>query len=90
MARLLISIPEHEAAEIRKKAKSIGLTTSAYVRNTIKDSLNKDSKHSEVLRAIQALVPTLAEGFGRTQNASVDSVEKLSRLLLERYRKENL
>jgi|GEM_PF-4421549 flagellar biosynthesis regulator FlbT len=89
MARLLISIPEQEAAEIRQKAKSLGLTTSAYVRNTVKDSMNKDTRHNQILKAIRALVPTLAEALGRTQNVSAEMTQKLSNLLVEMYDRRN-
>ena len=89
MARLLISIPEQEAVEIRQKAKSLGLTTSAYVRNTVKDSINKDTRHNQILKAIRALVPTLAEALGRTQNVSAEMTQKLSNLLVEMYDRRN-
>ncbi len=89
MARLLISIPEQEAVEIRQKAKSLGLTTSAYVRNTVKDSMNKDTRHNQILKAIRALVPTLAEALGRTQNVSAEMTQKLSNLLVEMYDRRN-
>ena len=89
MARLLISIPEQEAVEIRQKAKSLGLTTSAYVRNTVKDSMNKDTRHNQILKAIRALVPTFAEALGRTQNVSAEMTQKLSNLLVEMYDRRN-
>ena len=88
MARLLISIPEQELVQIRKTAKSFGLTTFAYVRNSVKASTTRNSNHSENLRAIRALIPTIGEALGRTQNVSPEAVEKLIKHLLERYDKE--
>ena len=67
MAKLLVSLPDEDYAEFKKKAKLLGLTTSAYVRTVIKDTEHRAKEHNEVMRAIGALVPTIAEAFGRTQ-----------------------
>ena len=87
MVKLMISLTEEERNSIKAKAKGLGLTTSAYVRTAATESLcrNKDNQNAEVLKAIRALVPTLADGFGRAHNASRESTERLSEVLLSYY-----
>jgi hypothetical protein len=89
MAKLLVSLPDQEYEEIRKRAKSFGVSISAFVRLTIKDALPKDHdrRQAEVLKAIKAIAPTIAEAFGKTQKASPELIAKLSKVLLERHSK---
>lgn len=89
MPKLRISLSDEECTKIQKSADAHGLTIAAYVRTVIKESLNKkaDTHHADILRAIKALVPTLAEAFGITQKVSREPIDKLSQMLLERYAK---
>ena len=89
MVKLRISLSDDEGNEIQKRADSYGLTTSAYIRTLLKDALTKEhqARHSEVLRAIKALIPTLAEAFGKTQSADDELIGRLNKVLLERYAK---
>jgi len=85
MAKLLVSLPDCDYAEFKKKATSLGLTTSAYIRTVIKDAEHRDKEHKEVLRAIMALVPTIAEAFGRTHEKDAKQTEGLAQRLMDCY-----
>jgi hypothetical protein len=91
MASLKIFISDDEYADIKKKAEGAGLSVSAYVRTVIKNASPKvqdTGRIDTLLKAMRALVFTQAEALGRTQNASPEAVEKLIKVLLERYDKE--
>ena len=88
MAKLLVSLPDQDYAEFKKKAKLLGLTTSAYIRTVIKDAEHRAKEHKEVLRAIMALVPTIAEAFGRTQQKDDKQTEWLAQKLMDCYVRE--
>jgi hypothetical protein len=83
-----------ELDRVRATAKSLGLSVSAYVRQVVRDSLRTrpglepEARDAKLLRAMRALVPTLAEALGKTQNVGVEEIARLSKVLLERYDKE--
>ena len=87
MVKLMISLTEEERTAIKVKAKGLGLTTSAYVRTAAKESLSrtKDNQNAEVLQAIRALVPTLANGLGRAKNADHGIIDRFAKALLTYY-----
>ena len=87
MARIVINIPDDEAAEIKAKAASFGLSLPAYTRQILKDSLRRkgNNEATVTLRAIRKLIPILAEALGRTLKADDQSIQKLSQLLLNKY-----
>ena len=87
MARIIINIPDDEAEEVKTKAASLGVSTSTYTRQVLKDSLRRkgNNEATVTLRAIRKLVPILAEALGRTLKADDQSVQKLSQLLLDKY-----
>ena len=87
MARIVINIPDDEAEEIKTKAVSLGVSTSTYTRQVLKDSLRRkgNNEATVTLRAIRKLVPILAEALGRTLKADDQSVQRLSQILLDKY-----
>lgn len=87
MARIVINIPDNEAEEIKTKAVSLGVSTSTYTRQVLKDSLRRkgNNEATVTLRAIRKLIPILAEALGRTLKADDQSVQKLSQILLDKY-----
>ncbi len=87
MPKILISIQDEDARAIKKKAASLGLTTSAYIRQVLKDSLRKQSRPDSqaVALAVRRLIPVLVQALGRTQNASSQATEKLKQILLKEY-----
>ena len=87
MARIVINIPDDEAEEIKTKAVSLGVSTSIYTRQVLKDSLRRkgNNEATVTLRAIRKLIPILAEALGRTLKADDQSVQKLSQILLDKY-----
>lgn len=87
MARIVINIPDNEAEEIKTKAVSLGVSTSTYTRQVLKDSLRRkgNNEATVTLRAIRKLIPILAEALGRTLKADDQSVQRLSQLLLDKY-----
>jgi len=87
MPKILINIQEEDTLEIKKKAASFGLTTSAYIRQVLKDSLRKKNNNEQATtaRTIRRLIPVLAEAFGRTHNASPETINKLEQILLKKY-----
>jgi len=89
MANVKIYLPDEEYAEIKQKADGAGLSISNYIRTVLKGSplKNQDSK-GDVMRAIKALIPTMAEAFGHTQNADQKMVDELNKILLDRYTQE--
>ena len=89
MIKLTLALPIAEEEKLRVKARSMGLSLTGYASQILRDSLRQESDplRNELLRAMQALVPTLAEAFGRTQNVSRENIEKLTAVLLERYEK---
>jgi len=90
MGAIIFTLPAEEGQELRIRAKSLGLTVSAYMRRLIKESSRRhpDAHHAEILKFIRALAPTLAEAFGRTQNVSNDQTQRLAQTLLERFDQE--
>ena len=92
MAQILLRIQDEEYKQIKQKAVDLGLTTSAYIRQILRESLRKtnpkEQKVDNLKKDIRALVPVLAEALGRTLNTSQESVEKLSPILLKIYDKE--
>jgi plasmid stability protein len=87
MAKVLFNLPDQEHAELKKKATSLGLTTSAYIRQILRDSPHKKSRPDSqaVSLAIRRLIPVLAQALGRTQNADRQAIEKLTQILLKEY-----
>ena len=89
MGSIAFSLTNDDEAKLRATAKSLGIGVSAYLRTLIVDASrrNPEAHQTDLLKAVRALVPTLAEAFGRTQNVSRENIEKLTAALLERYEK---
>ncbi len=90
MAQFHIFIDDTEAKQIQKKAADLGLSTSAYTRKVLRDSLKKSVQKEapDTLKAARAQVVVLSEALGRTQNASPEAIEKLSKILLKKFDQE--
>jgi len=88
MAKLLVSVSDDDYAEIKAASKRAGLTTSGYIRTVLKASDRRSKEQTELLRSIRALVPTIAEALGRTQEKEPKQIDWLIGKLLERYTKE--
>lgn len=76
MANLKIYIDDADYAKIKVKANGLGLSISNYICMALKETLpqTKDDRFEEILRSIQALIPTLVELYGR-QRKSVTQVQ---------------
>ena len=73
-----------------QKAKSLGLSTEAYARQIIKDSLKNPRKEQSdnSLKTARAMVKTMADAFGRTLKTSPEDTEKLSKILVKKFDQE--
>lgn len=89
MGSIAFSLPDEDEAKLRASAKSLGIGVSAYLRTLVSDASrrNPEAHQTDLLKAVRALVPTLAEAFGRTQNVNRETIEKLTAALLDRYEK---
>ena len=88
MAQILIrKIDPQVHEQFVKKAKSLGVSTEAYARQVIKDSLKNPRKDQtdNALKTARAMVNAMAEGLGRASNASPEATEKLSKILLKKF-----
>lgn len=89
MPKIDFWLKAEEAQELRHKARALGVTASAFVRNALRDAMRqKEDRHKETIRAIRALAPTMARAFGYTQKAPPEMVERLSQTLIERWEKD--
>ena len=90
MLNITLILEADEQAKLRAKAKSLGVSVSAYVRQVVRDSLKRDpeARDAKLLRGMRAVIPALAEAFGRTQRADAEQIEKLAEALLARYDRE--
>ena len=90
MAKILLRIDDAESKQIQKKAAELGLTTSAFIRQVLKDSINKSQKNKPDihLKIARAKIVVIAEALGRTQNATPEAIEKLSKILLKKFDQE--
>ena len=87
MARVIFNLPDNEHLELKKKALSLGLTTSGYIRLVIHDFQQKKSRPDTqaVTMAIRRLIPVLVIAMGKTQNQSEQTIAKLTNFLLKEY-----
>ena len=90
MTNITLILEPSEEDKLRAHAKSFGLSLSAYVRKLVRDSFKRDPQtaHTELLKATRALVPALAEALCRTLGKTPEQMEKLTKVILERYEKE--
>ena len=90
MGQILLRIEDTELKQIQKKAQDLGLTTSAYVRQVLKDAHRSPPKNQpvELPGAVRRLIPVMAEALGRTQNATPEAIDKLTKILLKKYDQE--
>ncbi len=90
MLNITLILEADEQEKLRAKAKNLGLSVSAYARQVVRDSLRRDpeARDAKLLRGMRAVVPALAEGFGRSQKQSPEQIEALVKVLLERYDRE--
>lgn len=90
MPRIAFTISNEEKVELEAKSKSLGLSVSHYIRNLVLDRSRAASKdtHSELIKAIRALVPTFADGLGRMNKLPPDVKEIFTKTLLKRYEEE--
>jgi len=89
MLNITLIFEADEQDKLRAKAKSLGLSVSAYVRQVVRDSLRRDpeARDAKLLRGMRAVIPVLAEALGRGQ-ASREQIEANVKALLERYDRE--
>lgn len=90
MLNITLIFEADEQDKLRAKAKSLGLSVSAYVRQVVRDSLRRDpeAKDAKLLRGVRAVIPVLAETSGRAQRLPREEIEALAKTLLERYDRE--
>ena len=90
MLNISLILEADEDVKLRARAKSLGLSVSAYVRQVVRDSLKRDpeAREAKLLRGMRAIIPALAEGLGRSRNESPEQIEKLVQVLLARYDRE--
>lgn len=79
MKQVIFTLEDSEAARLKDRAGSFGLTQAAYLRQVVKDSFKRNSEEGKkvVLDHIKAIVPTLAAAFGIVQNAKPEQIQKL-------------
>jgi len=84
------NIEDEDFKLIEKKAASLGLTLPAYARQILKESIKNPRKdHTEFsLKIARAKIVVIAEALGRTQNATPEAIEKLSKILLKKFDQE--
>ena len=87
MAQIVFTLPDNEQQELKQKATSLGLTTSGYLRQIIRDSQQKKPRQDihAVSQAIRRLIPVLVIAMGKTQNQSQQTIDKLTQFLLKEY-----
>lgn len=90
MLNITLIFEADEQDKLRAKAKSLGLSVSAYVRQVVRDSLRRDpeAKEAKLLRGMRAVIPVLAETSGRAQRLPREEIEALAKALLDRYDRE--
>jgi len=90
MLNISLILESDEDVKLRARAKSLGLSVSAYVRQVVRDSLKRDpeAREAKLLRGMRAVIPAFAEGLGRNRNESPEQIEKLVQALLARYDRE--
>lgn len=92
IAQILLRIDDAESKLLQKKAAELGLSTSAFVRQILKDSLRKSTSQEPAyasLKNARAQVVVLAEAIGRTtQGVSPEATEKLKKTLLRIFDQE--
>ena len=87
MAQIVFTLPDKEQQELKQKATSLGLTTSGYLRQIIRDSHPKKIRQDThaVSMAVRRLIPVLVIAMGKTQNQSQQMIDKLTQHLLKEY-----
>ena len=88
MKRLSTVIEDEIAEKFEKKAKSLGLTPSAYLRNIVAADLKKQENMlslRDIQKSITALLPAFVEAIGRTQKASPEQKEALKTICLKAW-----
>ena len=91
MANILIrKVDETDYKKLQEKAAELGLSTTVFIRQILKDYLKKSNRKNELdaHKAHRASVHVLAEAFGRTQGASPEATEKLKKMLLKIFDQE--
>ena len=91
MASVLMTFTSAEKATLDERAQALGIAPTTYAKRLILDSLRRhpDAKHTQLLTAVRALVPILAEAvcqaLPKERNIQRPQIDSLVKLLLERY-----
>lgn len=87
MLNISLILEPSEEDKLRAKAKSLGLSVSAYVRQVARDSLGRDpeANQAELLRHFHALVPVLAALVGVAREFTPEARAKLEQSAITRY-----
>jgi hypothetical protein len=90
MLNVSLILDPAEEGMLRARAKSLGLSVSAYVRQVVRDSLgrNPEAGHAEILRHFQALVPVLAASVAVAREFTPEARAKFEQSAIARYASE--
>ncbi len=92
MPQILVRLDETESDQVQQKATEFGLSKPAFIRQIIREYFRKSVKEeqpaNDLKKDIRAIIPVLAQAFGRTHNASPEATEGLSKMLLKIYDQE--
>ncbi len=76
------------AEKFKQKAKSLGVTPAALLRNILTSDLRKTESMlsmRDLQNSILALIPALVDFIGRTQKASKEQIENLTVIALKKW-----
>jgi hypothetical protein len=99
LLQVLFTLSANDVVQLEKKAKTFGLSVSAYIRQIVLDSFRpKESKsdqreggQEEILLAIRALIPVAVDAMARTsaKPPSTQEVEQLTAVLLKKWEEKH-
>jgi len=94
MPQILLRVDETEYKQLQEKSIEFGLSKAAFIRQIMREYFRKPVKEeqpaNDLKKEIRAIIPVLAQAFGRTHNASPEATEGLSKVLLKIYDQEVL
>ena len=92
MPQILLRVDETEFQQVQQKSSEFGLSKAAFIRQILREYFRKPVKEerlaNDLKKEIRSIIPVLAQAFGRTQNASPETTEGLSKVLLKIYDQE--
>lgn len=90
MKRIVLQIDDDLDKRLLGKAKSLGLTRSAFLRMIIETSIIKaqSSNVKEISILFEGLIFCISEAFGRTHKASREDIQLLTEKLIQLFKEK--